>query len=148
MSRTLIIPPVNVPGGEAGLGRMEILLELVDANGEPIPSSDPGNTLAVHGLGVHVVTDTAVELDLATQDELADETYYRVHVRQGREEFRRDVQVPADEADLTWAQFLGLTDPVTGGLAWAARLLPDPTDLPDGTYSLSIASGAWVLTGD
>jgi hypothetical protein len=145
MSRTLIIPPVNAPGGEAGLGRMEIILELVDANGDPIPSSDPGNTLTVHGLGTHVVTDTAVELTLSTQDELADETYYRVTVRQGRSEFRRDVQVPADVADITWAQFLGLTDPVTGGLAWAARLLPDPTELPDGLYTISVASGAWVL---
>jgi hypothetical protein len=149
MSRTLIIPPVNAPGAEAATGRMEILLELVDADGNPIPSSDPGNTLAVHGLGVHVVTDTAVELDLTTQDELSDETFYRVTIRQGRSEFRRDVQVPADEADLTWAEFLALDDPVTGGLAWAARLLPDPTDLPDGVYTISIVSGAWVLqTGD
>jgi hypothetical protein len=149
MSRTLIIPPVNAPGAEAATGRMEILLELVDANGDPIPASDPGNTLAVHGLGSHVVTDTAVELPLSTQDELADETYYRVTVRQGRDEFRRDVQVPADEADLTWAQFLGLTDPVTGGMAWASRLLPDPTELLDGVYTISIADGAWLLqTGD
>jgi hypothetical protein len=149
MSRTLIIPPINAPGAEAATGRMEILLELVDASGDPIPASDPGNTLAVHGLGVHVVTDTAVELTLSTQDELADETYYRATVRQGRSEFRRDVQVPADEADLTWAQFLGLTDPVTGGLAWASRLLPDPTDLTDGVYTISIVDGAWVLeTGD
>ena len=148
MSRTLVIPPVNAPGADAATGRMEILLELVDANGDPIPSSDPGNTLVVYGLGVHVVTDTAVELPLSTQDELADETYYRVTVRQGRSEFRRDVQVPADVADITWAEFLALEDPVTGGLAWASRLLPDPTDLPDGTYTISIASGAWVLTGD
>jgi hypothetical protein len=145
MSRTLIIPPVNAPGAEAGTGRMEILLELVDSAGQPIPSADPGNTLVVHGLGVHVVTDTAVEIDLSTQDELADETYYRCTVRQGRSEFRRDVQVPADVADLTWAEFLSLDDPVVGALAWASRLLPDPTELPDGLYTISVASGAWVL---
>lgn len=142
MSRTLTIPPVNAPGGEAGTGRMELLLELVDANGDPIPGADPLNTLAIHGLGSYVITDTAVEIELSTQDELADETYYRVTVRQGRSEFRRDVQVPAGP-DIGWAQFLGLSDPVTGGLAWASRLLP--TGATDGQFATyDGATEEWV----
>lgn len=144
MSRTLTIPPVNAPGGEAGTGRMEVLLELVNANGDPIPGADPLNTLAIHGLGSYIVTDTAVEIELSTQDELADETYYRVTVSQGRYEFRRDVQVPAGP-DITWAQFLGLSDPVTGGLAWADRLLPEGAT--DGQIAVYLdAQTEWVPT--
>lgn len=124
MSRTLTIPPVNAPGEASGSGRMEVRIELVDAAGTPVPYPDLANTLTVHGVGVYTVTDTPVEIPLSTQNELVDETFYRVTVRQGRAEFRREVQVPAG-GDLTWAEFLNLQDPVAGGLAWTARLLPE-----------------------
>jgi hypothetical protein len=143
VSRTVVIPPVQAPGDAAGTGRMEVLLSLVDAAGVPIPDADVGNTLLVHGLGSHVVTDTAVEIDLPTQAELADETYYRVDVRQGRDQWTRLVQIPAGVADLTWAEFLALEDPVTGGLAWVTRLLPD--DPTDGQMAVwDEVSGEWI----
>ena len=144
MSRIIQIPPVAAPGAQGGTGRMEVLLSLVDATGTAIPASDASNTGVVHGLGVHVVTDQQYDLGLSTQAELTETTYYRVVVRQGRDEWRRDVQIPAgDGSVLTWAQFLGLSDPVTGGLAWAARLLP--TGATDGQFATyDGATEQWV----
>jgi hypothetical protein len=123
---------------------MEVLLSLVDATGTAIPASDASNTGVVHGLGVHVVTDQQIDLELSTQAELTETTYYRVVVRQGRDEWRRDVQIPAgDGSPLTWAQFLAFADPVTAGLAWANRLLPTgATDRQVATYDA--ATGLWV----
>jgi hypothetical protein len=137
---------------------MEVMLSLVDATGTAIPASDASNTGIVHGLGVHVVTDQQYDLELSTQAELTETTYYRVMVRQGRDEWRRDVQIPTgDGSPLTWAQFLAFEDPVTAGLAWASRLLP--SDATDGQFAaydaatglweaLTVAPGAGLGVGD
>jgi hypothetical protein len=151
MSRIVQIPPVAAPGAQGGTGRMEVLLSLVDATGTAIPASDAANTGIVHGLGVHVVTDQQYDLELSTQAELTETTYYRVVIRQGRDEWRRDVQIPAgDGLPLTWAQFLAFEDPVTAGLAWANRLLP--TGATDGQFAVyDAATDTWpaktVLSG-
>jgi hypothetical protein len=122
---------------------MEVLLSLVDATGTAIPASDASNTGIVHGLGVHVVSDQQIDLELSTQAELTETTYYRVVVRQGRDEWRRDVQIPAgDGSPLTWAQFLAFEDPVTANLAWANRLLP--SGATDGQFAAyDAATGLW-----
>lgn len=143
MSRIVQIPPVAAPGAQGGTGRMEVLLTLVDATGTAIPASDASNTGIVHGLGVHVVTDQQYDLELSTQAELTETTYYRVVVRQGRDEWRRDVQIPTgDGSPLTWAQLLAFEDPVTAGLAWASRLLP--ASATDGQFAAyDAATGLW-----
>ena len=146
MSRIVQIPPVAAPGAQGGTGRMEVLLSLVDSTGTAIPASDAANTGIVHGLGVHVVTDQQYDLELSTQAELTETTYYRVVVRQGRDEWRRDVQIPAgDGSALTWAQFLMFEDPVTAQLAWASRLLP--SDATDGQFAVyDAATQTWPAT--
>jgi len=144
MSRIVQIPPVAAPGSQGGTVHMEVLLSLVDATGTAIPASDASNTGIVHGLGVHVVTDQQYDLELSTQAELTETTYYRVVVRQGRDEWRRDVQIPAgDGSALTWAQFLAFEDPVTANLAWASRLLP--TGATDQQVAVwDAATGVWI----
>lgn len=122
-ARDVVIPPVSAPGGSAG--RMEAIIALVDAAGNPIPSADTGNTTLVNGSATIAVTSTPVTITLATQDELAGTTYYAVTVRQGSRQWTRRVQVPAgDGSDLTWAQFLELGAPVDAADLWSGRLLP------------------------
>ena len=133
MSRNVIIPPVQAPGKDSASGSMELTLSLVGADGLPLPAGDVANTLLLHGLGVHIVSTQQLTLTLPTQDELPDTTYYRVQIRQGRDQYTKDVQLPAG-GDCTWAQFLALSDPVTGGLAWADRLLPDSAT--DGQFAV------------
>jgi hypothetical protein len=121
---------------------MELTLSLVGADGLPLPVADVANTLLLHGLGVHTISTQQLTLTLPTQDELPDTTYYRVQIRQGRDQYTKDVQLPAG-SDCTWAQFLALSDPVTGGLAWAARLLPTgATDQQVAVWDAAI--GAWI----
>jgi hypothetical protein len=144
MSRNIIIPPVNAPGKDAASGTMELTLSLVGSDGLPLPVGDVANTLLMHGLGVHTISAQQLVLTLPTQDELPDTTYYRVQVRQGRDQYTKDVQLPSG-GDMTWAQFLGLDDPVTGGLAWAARLLPEgATDGQFATYDAG--TGTWIAS--
>lgn len=144
MARDVLIPPVAAPGNAAGSGSLQVHIALVDADGVAVPYADVANTGTIHGVGVHTITDSEYALTLSTQDELPDETYYRVQVRQGLSLYQRDVQVPAG-GDLTWAEFLGLEDPVTGGMAWASRLLPD--DATDGQFATyDAATSSWVAT--
>jgi hypothetical protein len=96
---------VTLPGGDAG--QIDILLTLEDDSGLPIPSGTAANDAIVAGLGWHTIADEAVTITLATQDELAGTTYYRIVYRQGRERWTKRVQVPAG-ASMTWAEFAAL----------------------------------------
>jgi len=149
MSRTVVIPPVTLPGGDAG--QIDILLTLEDDSGLPIPSGTAANDAIVAGLGWHTIADEAVTITLATQDELAGTTYYRIVYRQGRERWTKRVQVPAG-ASMTWAEFAALGAPVDAADIWASRLLP--SDAAGGQIAVYDAdAGAWVAatasgTGD
>jgi hypothetical protein len=76
MPRNVIIPPLDLPGG--GAGQIDILLTLEDADGLPVPAGTVANDAVITGLGRHTITDTAVTITLATQDEIASTTYYRI----------------------------------------------------------------------
>jgi hypothetical protein len=138
MSRTILIPAASLPGSPATAGRADLALTLVDAWDQPLPVSDLPNAALFVGTHYYTLTQTALAITVATQDQLHGETYYQVEVRHGTSRWCKRVQVPtAAGADLTWAEFVGLSAPVAPP---ASRLLPDAALIADG-WSLTVAQG-------
>ncbi len=137
-SRIVRIPAAYLPGSGADPSRADITLTLVDRTGKPVPASSQPNAALFVGTKRLTVTTLPVALTVATQDQINGETFYQVSVTNGTDTWTKRVQVPAaDGSDLTWAEFIGLTAPVSPA---SGRLLPDPAEIPDG-YSLTVASG-------
>src|SRR5574343_1195239 len=144
MPRTVLIPAAFLPGSGLEPSRADITIQLVDRRtGSPVPASSLLNAHLFVCEKRLTVTDEAVTLPLATQSEINGETYYQVTVRQNGDTWTKRVAVPAtDGSDLTWAEFVGLTAPVSPA---SGRLLPDPALLPDGKWVTTV-DHEWIAT--
>lgn len=141
-ARTVRIPPAYLPGSGTESSRADITLTLVDRSGKPVPASDAPNAALFVGAKRLTVATEPVALDVATQDQINGETYYQITLVQGRQTWTRRVQVPqADGSDLTWAEFVGLSAPVSPA---STRLLPDPSLAGDAKWVTTL-DGQWVL---
>lgn len=147
MSRRAVeIPVFRSPSGD--VVQATVAFRLVDANLIPALGVDTDTDgEATIDSAVIVSTDEAQSVQLTATDTIEPTAFYRVTIASPEHKRNRAVVflaiVPAGDEELPWADVVAYGGWLESGPALVDRILPDPTDLPDG-YTAVVSGGQWV----
>lgn len=139
--RDILIPPLTDADGQTAA--VTIGVGLIDAAGAPLI----GYTTDEGIIEPFTVTadDEGTTLALVPQSEIYGETYYQLNLASAHRRASHRFQVPAGDTAIPLQDLLALADPVDPGDPLYARLLPDPTALPDGKWVTTL-NHEWIGT--
>lgn len=145
MSRRAVeIPVFRSPAGDVVAAT--VAFRLVDANLIPVLGLDADGE-AVIDSAVIVSTAETQSVQLTATDTIEPTALYRVTIASPEHKRNRSVVflaiIPAGAGEFAWADVVAYGEWLESGSELVDRILPDPTNLPDG-HTAVVSGGQWV----